>query len=69
MTGVVLLRLNVLQVYFLGIDNPSPGIGTQEAMAYAGALVMFVIGLFIINHWGRKTKLPEPEEDMEPAHA
>ncbi|MFH0815902.1 MAG: hypothetical protein V1934_03695 [Methanobacteriota archaeon] len=67
--GVIMLRTNFIQVYIMGVSNPSPGIGANEAMAYAGSMIPFVIGLFTINYWGKHTVIPEGDATAVEAEA
>jgi hypothetical protein len=65
--AVIMLRTNFIQVYIMGVDNPSAGIGSQEAMAYAGSMIPFAIGLFAINYWGKHTVIPDGDALAEGA--
>ncbi|MBI5000306.1 MAG: hypothetical protein HZB92_02090 [Euryarchaeota archaeon] len=69
--GIVGLRLNVVQIYILGIQNPFSGIGSQEPQGHIGSIVPFAIGIVAICAWdflpGKGEAPEEPEEKGEPA--
>ena len=63
MITMILLRLNIIQVYLLGDSDPYPGIGRAEPMGHVAGVVFFVIGILLILFWGLKTKEPEAEPE------
>ena len=68
MFGIIGLRLNIVQIFLLGIDNPFPGIGSMEPMGHYGSIVPFAIGIVAIFVWGfLSDKGEESEEKSEPS--
>jgi hypothetical protein len=68
MFGVIGLRLNIVQIFLLSIDNPFPGIGSIEPMGHIGSIIPFAIGIVAIFAWGfRSDKGDESDEKSEPA--
>lgn len=72
--GVIGLRLNIVQIYILGIQDPYPGIGYLEPQGHVASIVPYCIGL-ILYVWGlRAEALPKrerevPEEGIEEEEA
>ena len=56
MFGVIGLRLNIVQVFLLNIDNPFPGIGSIEPFGHIGSIIPFAIGIVAIFVWGFRSE-------------
>ena len=65
MFGVIGLRLNIVQIFLLSIDDPFPGIGSMEPMGHIGSIIPFAIGIVAIFVWGFRSDQGEAEEDSD----
>ncbi|MEW5937803.1 MAG: hypothetical protein AB1665_08320, partial [Candidatus Thermoplasmatota archaeon] len=66
--GVIGLRLNIVQLYILGIQNPYPGIGYLEPQGHVVSMVPYCIGLISIYAWGLRAE-PAVKREVEEEEA